>query len=105
MVAAIKYFHCMLKGRRFTIFTDQRPLVGTLSRHTDPWTGPQQHHFTFIAEISPTIHNIAGTSNMVWTLSPDQLVTSLRRHLISNQEGGALLLPVVSGKRLRGGPR
>jgi hypothetical protein len=65
VVAAIKHFRFMLEGRCFTVFTDHRPLVGALSRHSDPWSGCQQRHLSFIAEFSPTIRHIAGQSNVV----------------------------------------
>jgi hypothetical protein len=65
VVAAIKHFRFMLEGRHFTVFTDHRPLVGALSRRSDPWLGRQQRHLSFIAEFSPTIRHIAGQSNVV----------------------------------------
>jgi hypothetical protein len=65
VVAAIKHFRFMLEGRPFTVFTDHRPLVGALSRRSDPWSGRQQRHLSFIAEFSPTICHIAGQSNVV----------------------------------------
>jgi hypothetical protein len=55
----------MLEGRSFTVFTDHRPLVGALSRCSDPWSSRQQRHLSFIAEFSPTIRHIAGQSNVV----------------------------------------
>jgi hypothetical protein len=65
VVAAIKHFRFMLEGRRFTVFTDHRPLVGALSRRSDPWLGRKQRHLSFIAEFSPTIRHITGQSNVV----------------------------------------
>jgi hypothetical protein len=65
VVAAIKHFCFMLEGRSFTIFTDHRPLLGALSRRTDPWSGRQQRHLSFIAEFLPTVRLIAGQSNVV----------------------------------------
>jgi hypothetical protein len=65
VVAAIKHFRFMLEGRSFTVFTDHRPLLGALSRRTDPWSGRQQHHLSFIAEFLLTVRHIAGQSNVV----------------------------------------
>jgi hypothetical protein len=65
VVAAIKHFRFMLEGRPFTVFTDHRPLVGALSRRSDPWSSWQQRHLSFIAEFSPTIRHIASQSNVV----------------------------------------
>jgi hypothetical protein len=60
VVAAIKYFRYMLEGRSFTVFTDHRPLVGALSRRSDPCSSRQQRHLSFIAEFSPVICHITG---------------------------------------------
>jgi hypothetical protein len=65
VVAAIKHFRFMLERRPFTVFTDHRPLLGALSRRSDPWSGRQQRHLSFIAEFSPTVRHIAGQSNVV----------------------------------------
>jgi hypothetical protein len=65
VVAAIKHFRFMLEGRPFTVFTDHGPLVGALSQRSDPWSGWQQRHLSFIAKFSPTIRHIAGQSNVV----------------------------------------
>jgi hypothetical protein len=55
----------MLEGRPFTVFTNYRPLVGALSRRSDPCSSRQQRHISFIAEFSPVIRHIAGQSNVV----------------------------------------
>jgi hypothetical protein len=65
VVAAIKYFRYMLEGLPFTVFTDHRPLVGALSRRSDPCSSRQQRHLSFIAKLSPVIHHIARQSNVV----------------------------------------
>ncbi len=53
------------KSHETVPLTDHNPLVGALCRRSDPWTGRQQHHLSFIAEFSSTIHHIAGQSNVV----------------------------------------
>jgi hypothetical protein len=53
VVVAIKHFCYMLEGRSFTVFTDHRPLVGGLTRQSDPWLGPQQRHLSFVAKYPP----------------------------------------------------
>jgi hypothetical protein len=65
VVAAIKHFRFMLEGQLFIVFTEHRPLIGDLNRRSDPWSGRQQRHLSFIAEFSPTIRHIAGHSNVV----------------------------------------
>jgi hypothetical protein len=37
VVAVIKHFLFMLEGHPFTVFTDHKPLVGALSRCSNPW--------------------------------------------------------------------
>jgi hypothetical protein len=39
--------------------------LGALSRRSDPWSGRQQRHLSFIAEYSPTIRHIASQLNVV----------------------------------------
>jgi hypothetical protein len=63
VVAAIRQFSYMIEG--FFVFTDHRPLVGALSRRSDPWTGRQQCQLSFIAEFLPMICHKAGQSNVV----------------------------------------
>ena len=38
MYLAIKHFRCFLEGRTFTAYTDHKPLVGAISRLSDPWS-------------------------------------------------------------------
>jgi transposase InsO family protein len=61
----IRHFRCMLEGRRFTIFTDHRPLIGALGRVSEPWTARQQRHLSYISEFSSDIQHVAGEANTV----------------------------------------
>ncbi len=65
VVAAIRHFRYILEGRSFVIFTDHKPLVGTLHRRSDPTSARQQRHLSFIAEFAPSIRHITGESNIV----------------------------------------
>jgi RNase H-like domain found in reverse transcriptase/Integrase zinc binding domain/Integrase core domain len=65
MYLAIRHFRFMLEGRRFTIFTDHRPLLGALGRVSEPWTARQQRQLAFVAEYTADIHLISGQSNVV----------------------------------------
>jgi hypothetical protein len=55
----------MIVGRSFFVLTDHRPLVGALSRRSDPWIGRQQCQLSFIAEFLPMICHKAGQSDVV----------------------------------------
>jgi transposase InsO family protein len=62
---SIRHFRFMLEGRSFTVFTDHRPLLGCLSRVSDPWSARQRRQLSFIAEFAATLRHISGASNVV----------------------------------------
>ncbi|GFO26781.1 Pol polyprotein [Plakobranchus ocellatus] len=62
---AIRHFRFFLEGRPFTAYTDHKPLVGTISKLSDPWTARQQRHLAFISEYSTDIRHVSGKSNVV----------------------------------------
>jgi transposase InsO family protein len=66
----------MLEGRRFIIFTDNKPLTFALRRSSDPWTARQCRQLSYIAEYTSDIRHIADKDNIVVnTLSrPAQLL-------------------------------
>jgi hypothetical protein len=37
-----RYFRYMLEGRRFTLFTDHKPLNFALHKQAEPWSARQQ---------------------------------------------------------------
>jgi hypothetical protein len=43
---AIRHFRFMLEGHSFVVFTDHRPLLGSLSRISDPWSAWQHRQLT-----------------------------------------------------------
>ena len=55
----------MLEGRRFTIFTDHKPLTYALSRVSEPWTARQARHLSYVAEYTSDIRHVAGVNNIV----------------------------------------
>ena len=59
----IRHFRFMLEGRRFTLYTDHKPLTFALSRL--PWTARQCRHFSYVAEFTGDIRHIAGQDNVV----------------------------------------
>ncbi|GFS10956.1 Pol polyprotein [Elysia marginata] len=62
---AVKHFRYFLEGRRFAMFTDHKPLVGAMSKLSDPWTARQQRHLAHISEFSTYIRHTSGKANVV----------------------------------------
>ncbi|GFR62129.1 Pol polyprotein [Elysia marginata] len=62
---AIRHFRFFLEGRPFTAYTDHKPLVGAMSKLSDPWTARQQRHLAFISEFTTDIMHVSGKSNIV----------------------------------------
>jgi hypothetical protein len=77
VMAAIHHFCVMLEGQHFVVFTDHKPLVGTLSRQSDLRSARQQCHLSFIARlpVSPSQFVTSPANLTSWpTPSLDQLV-------------------------------
>jgi transposase InsO family protein len=55
----------MLEGRRFTLYTDHKPLTTAVRRSTEPWTAKQCRQLAYIAEFTSDIQHIAGSENVV----------------------------------------
>ena len=64
-VQGIRHFRFMLEGRRFTLYTDHKPLTFALSKAAEPWTACQCRHLSYVAEFTGDIRHIAGQDNMV----------------------------------------
>ncbi|GFS27955.1 Pol polyprotein [Elysia marginata] len=62
---AVKHFRYFLEGRRFAMLTDHKPLVGAMSKLSNPWTARQQRHLAHISEFSTDIRHISGKANVV----------------------------------------
>ena len=45
-VQGIRHFCFMLEGRRFTLYTDHKPLTYALSKVAEPWTPRQCRHLS-----------------------------------------------------------
>jgi hypothetical protein len=61
----ILHFRHYLEGRRFAVWTDHRPLVGTLARLSDPRSDRQRRQLSFISEFTADIQCIAGNNNTI----------------------------------------
>jgi hypothetical protein len=53
----------MLEGRHFVVFMDHKPLVGALSRVSEPKSDRQRQQLSAIAEFTADIRHIAGQHN------------------------------------------
>ena len=65
IVEGIKHFQHFLEAKKFTIFTDHKPLVGAIRKITDPSSQRQRRHLSFIAEFTADIQHVSGESNVV----------------------------------------
>jgi cleavage and polyadenylation specificity factor subunit 1 len=63
--AGIRHFRCMLEGRRFTIYTDHKPLTYALFRTSDPWTARQCRQLSYVAEFTSDIQHIKAEESVV----------------------------------------
>jgi len=54
-VQGIRHFRFMLEGRRFTLYTDHKPLTYALSKAAEPWTPRQCQHLSYVAEFTGDI--------------------------------------------------
>jgi hypothetical protein len=63
--SGIRFFRFMLEGRRFTVYTDHKPLTSALHRVSEPWTARQQRHLAYIAEYTSDLRHVAGLANVV----------------------------------------
>jgi hypothetical protein len=59
-VMGIRHFRYMLEARRFTIYTDHKPLTFALHKVAEPWTARQARHLSYVAEFSTDIRHVAG---------------------------------------------
>jgi hypothetical protein len=55
----------MLEGRSFVVFTDHKPLVGSLARASEPCSDWQRRQLSAIAEYTAETRHIAGPTNVV----------------------------------------
>jgi RNase H-like domain found in reverse transcriptase len=62
---AVRHFRYSLEGRRFTLYTDHKPLTFALKKAADPWTARQQRQLAFLAEYTSDIRHVAGGDNVV----------------------------------------
>ena len=60
----LKFWH-VLEGRRFRIFTDQKPLTSAFLKFRDPASNRQRHQLAVISEFATDIAHVPGLDNVV----------------------------------------
>ena len=63
--STILKFRHMLEGRRFTIFTDQKPLTSAFFKARDPVSNRQRQQLALISEFATDVAHIPGLENVV----------------------------------------
>ena len=63
MYLTILKFRHMLEGRRFRMYTDQKPLTSAFFKARDPVSNRQRHKLAFISEFGTDIAHIRGLEN------------------------------------------
>ncbi len=61
----IRHFRFLLEGRQFTLLTDHKPLVASMTRVTPPQSARQQRHLAFVSEFTTDLRHTPGTENVV----------------------------------------
>jgi len=64
-VESIRHFRYMLEGRRFTLYTDHKPLTFALHKVSDSWTARQSRHLAYVAEFTTDVQHVPGADNVV----------------------------------------
>jgi hypothetical protein len=65
LLACYRHFRYMVEGRKFTIYTDHKPLTFALRRTTDPWTARQCRQLAFVAKYTSDLRHLAGKDNVI----------------------------------------
>jgi hypothetical protein len=61
----IRHFRFLLEGRQFTLLTDHKPLVASMTRVTPPQSARQQRHLAFVSEFTTDLRHTPGSANVV----------------------------------------
>jgi len=63
--AAVKHFRFLLEGRRFTLYTDHRPLTSSLHQIDVACPERRQRQLAFLAEFTSDVQHVRGEDNVV----------------------------------------
>lgn len=61
----IKHFRHHLEARKFTLYTDHKPLLSALTSVSDKFTPRQARHLAYIAEFTGDVRHVQGEANIV----------------------------------------
>jgi hypothetical protein len=61
----IRHFRFLLEGRQFTLLTDHKPLVASMTRVTPPQSVRQQGHLALVSEFTTDLRHTPGSENML----------------------------------------
>lgn len=62
---SLKYFRCMVEGRRLIIVTDHKPLIHAFNQSADKASPRQLRHLDFISQFTTQIVHVKGADNTV----------------------------------------
>ncbi|MDY6930035.1 MAG: RNase H-like domain-containing protein [Pseudomonadota bacterium] len=62
---SIRHFRHSVEGRKFTVFTDHKPLTFSLSSTSDRYSSREIRHLDYIAQFSSDIRHVSGVLNPV----------------------------------------
>ena len=65
MYSTVVKFRHILEGRRFKIYTDQKPLTSAFFKAKDPVSNRQRQQLAFISEFATEIAHVPGLENVV----------------------------------------
>ena len=65
MYTSVKRLRHMLEGRKFTIYTDQKPLIYAFKQNPDKCSPRQWRHLDFISQFSTDVRHVSGVDNIV----------------------------------------
>ena len=57
---AVHHFRWFLTARKFTLFTDHKPLQAALFRVGEPWSPRQARHLSYILEFTNDVQHVPG---------------------------------------------
>ena len=91
---AVRHFRWFLTARKFTLFSDHKPLVSALFRVGEPWSPRQARHLSYILEFTNDVQHLPGKENIIAdvlsrdTINTLQSVTSIPMSTFARSQPG-----------------